>query len=40
MRYKYRSVDDKDILMIYKNDPYFKSWYRIVRKILKNKEFQ
>ena len=40
MRYKYRSVDDKDILMIYKNDPYFKSWYKIVRKILKNKEFQ
>ena len=40
MRYKYRSVDDKDILIIYKNDPYFKSWYKIVRKILKNKEFQ
>ena len=40
MRYKYRSVDNIDILKIYMNDPYYKSWYRIVRKILKNKEFQ
>ena len=40
MRYRYRSVDNKDILKIYQNDPYFKPWYRIVRKILKSKEFQ
>ncbi len=40
MRYRYRSVDNKDILDIYKYDPYYESWYKIVRKILKNKEFQ
>lgn len=40
MRYKYRCIDSNEILDIYKNDPYYKSWYRIVRKILKNKEFQ
>lgn len=40
MRYKYRCIDENEILDIYKNDPYYKSWYRIVRKILKNKEFQ
>lgn len=40
MRYRYRSVDEKDILGIYKNDSLYKDWYKIVRKILKNKEFQ
>lgn len=40
MRYKYRCVDNKEILDVYKNDPYYKEWYRIVRKILKSKEFQ
>lgn len=40
MRYKYRCVDEKEILDIYKNDELYKSWYRIVRKILKNNEFQ
>ena len=40
MRYKYRCVDNKEILDIYKNDPYYNEWYRIVRKILKNEEFQ
>lgn len=40
MRYKYRCIDNKEILDIYKNDQYYKDWYRIVRKILKNKEFQ
>ena len=40
MRYKYRCIDNNEILNIYKNDPYYKEWYRIVRKILKNKEFQ
>lgn len=40
MRYRYRSIDDKDILQIYKNDPQYKSWFKIVKKILKNKEFQ
>ena len=40
MRYKYRSIDEIDILDIYKNDPYYKSWFRIVKKILKSKEFQ
>ena len=40
MRYKYRSIDNIDILNIYKKDTYYKDWYRIVRKILKNKEFQ
>lgn len=40
MRYKYRCIDNKEILDIFKNDQYYKDWYRIVRKILKNKEFQ
>lgn len=40
MRFKYRCIDNKEILDIYKNDQYYKDWYRIVRKILKNKEFQ
>ena len=40
MTYKYTSIDDYEILDIYKNNPYFKSWYKIVRKILKNREFQ
>lgn len=40
MRYKFRCIDNKEILDIYKNDQYYKDWYRIVRKILKNKEFQ
>ena len=40
MRYRSRSIDDKDILQIYKNDPQYKSWFKIVKKILKNKEFQ
>ena len=40
MRYKYRCVDEKEILDVYKNDELYKSWYRIVRKILKNNEFQ
>ena len=40
MRYKFRCIDNKEILDIFKNDQYYKDWYRIVRKILKNKEFQ
>lgn len=40
MRYKYRTIDNKEILDIYKNDEFYKSWYKIVKKILKNKEFQ
>ena len=40
MRYKYRCIDNKEILDIFKNDQYYKDWYRIVRKILRNKEFQ
>lgn len=40
MRYRYRCIDKTEILDIYKNDKLYKSWYKIVRKILKNKEFQ
>ena len=40
MRYRFRSVDKEEILDIYKNDEFYKSWYKIVKKILKNKEFQ
>ena len=40
MRYKFRCIDNKEILDIFKNAQYYKDWYRIVRKILKNKEFQ
>ena len=40
MRYKYSSIDQVEILDVYKHDEYYKSWYKIVRKILKNKEFQ
>ena len=40
MRYKFRCIDNNEILDIFKNDQYYKDWYRIVRKILKNKEFQ
>ena len=40
MRYRYRCIDEKEILDVYKNDKLYKSWYKIVRKILKNKEFQ
>ena len=40
MRYRYSSIDQVEILDIYKRDEYYKSWYKIVRKILKNKEFQ
>ena len=40
IRYVYPCVDDINILEIYKNNEYFKDWYKIVRKILKNKEFQ
>ena len=40
MRYRFRSVDNYEILDIYKSDKYYNSWYKIVKKILKNKEFQ
>lgn len=40
IRYKYPSIDDVNILEIYKYDECFYNWYKIVRKILKTKEFQ
>lgn len=40
MKYKYNCIDEKEILDIYKNDEYFDSWYKIVRKILHSREFQ
>ena len=40
LRYKYSCIDDINILDQYKTDKDFYTWYKIVRKILKNKEFQ
>ena len=40
IRYKYNCVDDINILEYYSSDYEFKKWYKIVKNILKNKEFQ
>ena len=40
MRYRYKCIDNNEILNNLKKDSNYKSWYKIVRKILKNKEFQ
>jgi uncharacterized protein len=40
IRYNYPCIDEINILDKYKNDNYFYDWYKIVRKILKSKEFQ
>jgi uncharacterized protein len=40
MKYKYTSIDEKEILDIYKSDPNFNSWFKIVKKILHSTEFQ
>ena len=40
MKYKYKCIDEKEILDIYKSDPDYNSWYKIVRKILHSNEFQ
>ena len=40
LRYKYPCIDDINILEIYKQDEYFKGWYKIVKRILRTKEFQ
>ena len=40
MKFKYTSIDDIEILDIYEKDPEYKSWYRIVKKILHSTEFQ
>ena len=40
MKYKYTCIDEKEILDIYNDDPDFKPWYKIVRKILHSNEFQ
>lgn len=40
MKYKYKCIDEKEILDIYKSDPEYNSWYKIVRKILHSNEFQ
>ena len=40
IRYKYNCVDDINILEYYSKDYYFEDWYKIVKHILRNKEFQ
>ena len=40
MKYKYRCIDEEEILDIYEKDSEYKSWYKIVRKILHSNEFQ
>ena len=33
MKYKYTCIDEEEILDIYKNDPDFDEWFKIVKKI-------
>jgi len=40
IRYKYPCIDEINILEVYKDDECFYDWYRIVKRILKSKEFQ
>ena len=40
IKYKYPCIDEINIIQLYKNDPYFYDWFKIVKRILKNKEFQ
>lgn len=40
IKYKYPCIDEINILELYKKDKHFYNWYKIVRKILKSKEFQ
>ena len=40
IRYRYNCVDDQNILEYYSKDPEYSDWYKIVRNILRKKEFQ
>jgi anaerobic ribonucleoside-triphosphate reductase len=40
MKYKYTCIDEDEILDIYKNDPDFNEWFKIVKKILHSNEYQ
>ena len=40
MKYKYTCIDEEEVLDIYKNDPDFNEWFKIVKKILHSNEYQ